>query len=112
MLKNDVLRGQKNFDLVFRKGKSKGDRYVVVFYLKNGLEYNRCGFIASKKVGNSVVRNRAARLMKESYRMIRDDIASGYDIVFIARNTITDCKCDDVRKSIISALKRSGIYQK
>lgn len=112
MLKKDVLRGQKAFDNVFSRGKSKGDRFIVVFYLRNNLEYSRTAFIASKKVGNSVVRNRAARLMKESYRQIRDSIDSGYDIVFIARRTITDCKCQDVLKSMKSAVRRAGLSDK
>ena len=53
MLKKDVLRGAKNFNSVYKKGRSVGDRYIVLFYKKNGLPYNRTAFLASKKVGNS-----------------------------------------------------------
>ena len=108
MLKKDVLRGQKAFDSVYKKGKSKADRYIVIFFKKNYLEYNRTAFVASKKVGNSVARNRAARLMKESYRHIKDSIDIGYDIIFIARNTIIDCKSYDVEKSMNSVVRRAG----
>lgn len=85
---------------------------MVLFYKKNGLSYNRIAFLASKKVGNSVTRNRARRLMKESYRQINERIAVGYDIIFIARNTIINTKCADVKKSIEAALKRCGILSK
>ena len=68
MLKRNVLRKKTDFDSIYNRGKSVGDRYVVLFYKPNGLAYNRTGFLASKKVGNSVKRNRARRLMKESYR--------------------------------------------
>lgn len=112
MLKKDVLRGVKNFNNIYKKGKSVGDRYVVIFYKKNNLPYNRTAFLASKKVGNSVARNRAARLMRESYRQIKDSFNIGYDIIFIARNTINDKKCQDVLKSMKSAAKRSGIIKK
>lgn len=111
MLKKDVLRRQESFDKIFKKGKSKGDKYIVLFYLPNYLEYNRIAFIASKKVGNSVIRNRAARLMKESYRQIKNDFKTGYDIVFIARGNIIDCKCKAVLKSMKSAVKRAGLFK-
>ena len=68
MLKRNVLRKKTDFDSIYNRGKSVGDRYVVLFYKPNGLAYNRTGFLASKKVWNSVQRNRARRLMKESYR--------------------------------------------
>ena len=74
-----VLRRQKDFDRVYRKGKSVGSRYVVIFTLKNHLPYPRTAFLASKKVGNSVQRNRARRLMKESMRLTEIQLPEGYD---------------------------------
>ena len=112
MLKKDVLRGAKNFNNIYKNGKSVGDRYIVLFYKKNGLPYNRTAFLASKKVGNSVARNRAARLMRESCRQISDNFNTGYDIIFIARNTINGRKCQEVLKSMKSAARRSGIIKK
>lgn len=111
MLKKTVLRGKRDFSLIYRKGKSVGDRYVVLFYRKNGLPYNRTAFLASKKVGNSVKRNRAKRLMKESYRLTSLSIPSGYDFVCIARNTINGAKCQQVQKSLESVLKKSGVVK-
>ena len=92
MLKKDILRRKDDFTYIYKKGRSVGERYVVLFYKKNNLSYNRIAFLASKKVGNSVERNRARRLMKENYRLLKDDIKSGYDLIFIARNTINDKK--------------------
>lgn len=111
MLRKDVLRRKKDFSNIYKKGKSKGDRYVVVFSKKNGLEYNRISFLASKKVGNSVERNRARRLMKESMRLSGVNLKKGYDIVIIARNTITkdSAKEKDVRRSLNRALKKTGV---
>lgn len=111
MLKKDVLRKKEDFNRVYKKGKSVGDRFVVVFCLRNNLEYNRISYLASKKVGNSVKRNRARRLMRESMRDMVD-IKKGYDIIVIARNTINDRKCADVKKSLEAALKRLKLSQK
>ena len=50
--------------------------------------------------------------MKESYRDHVNDLATGYDIIFIARKTILNLKCADVKKSIEAATKRAGILKK
>ena len=113
MLKRNVLRKKSDFSAIYNKGKSIGDRYVVLFYRKNGLPYHRTGFLASKKVGNSVKRNRARRLMKESYRHLLPMLPQGgYDFITIARNTISNQKCADVEKSLRSAFRRTGVMEK
>ena len=111
MLKKNVLRKKSDFSAIYNKGKSVGSRYVVVFYRPNHLPYNRTGFLASKKVGNSVKRNRARRLMKASYREIADKLPVGYDFIIIARNTISGQKCADVRRSLYSAFKKTGVIK-
>ena len=112
MLKQNILRKQADFDKLYKNGKSAGDRYVVVFARPNGLEITRTAFLASKKVGNSVARNRARRLMKESYRLSLADIPTGMDIIFIARNTIKNKKQDEVERSLRAALTKVGIIQR
>ncbi|MBQ6495866.1 MAG: ribonuclease P protein component [Firmicutes bacterium] len=111
MLKKEILRKKEDFSDIYKRGKSIPERYIVLFYKKNDLPYNRISFLASKKVGNSVQRNRAKRLMKESYRHICTDIKEGYDIILIARNTILDRKCDDVRRSLERAVKKGNLYK-
>ena len=111
MLKKNVLRKKSDFSAIYNKGKSVGDRYVVLFYRKNGLTYNRTGFLASKKVGNSVKRKRARRLMKEAYRTFSGELPQGYDFIIIARNTISGRKCADVEKSLKSAFKKTGVLK-
>lgn len=112
MLKKDILRRKDDFSSIYKRGKSVGERYIVLFYKKNGLSYNRTAFLASKKVGNSVERNRARRLMKESYRFLKEDIKIGYDLIFIARNTIKDKKYYHVNKSMANALLKSKLINR
>lgn len=114
MLKRNVLRKKADFQSIYNRGKSVGDRFVVLFYRPNGLVYNRTGFLASKKVGNSVKRNRARRLMKESYRHLAERLPQHvhYDFIIIARNTISGKKCAEVEKSLLSAIKRAGVIKK
>ena len=56
-----------------------------MYLLENGTEGNRVGISVSKKVGNSVVRHRTVRLIRESYRLQEDKIGRGYDMVVVAR---------------------------
>lgn len=109
MLREDVLRKKSDFDAVYNKGRSAGSKYVVLFYHKNGLGLTRTCFLASKKVGNSVMRNRARRLMKESYRQLKGRVPEGYDLIFIARNSIQERVCSEVKRSMEDALKRAKL---
>ncbi|MBR2736875.1 MAG: ribonuclease P protein component [Firmicutes bacterium] len=108
MLSKYVLRRDDDFKRIYKQGRSTGGRYVVVFCRRNGFDYNRLAYLASKKVGNSVKRNRARRLMRESMRQI-GPLEQGYDIILIARNTINNRKCADVKKSIEAALRKLKI---
>lgn len=49
--------------------------------------------------------------MKESYRHIEHRLPAGWDFIFIARNTILNQKCADVKKSMEIALKRVGVLR-
>ena len=111
MRKKEVLRGKKDINRVYNKGKSIRDRYLVIIYLKNRLPYTRTAFLASKKVGNSVQRNRAKRLMKESYRARLDIIKEGYDLIIIARNTINGRKCGEVGESLDKSLRKAHLVE-
>jgi len=112
MLKKEILRKKDDFKAIYKAGRSIPERYIVLFYRKNDLPFSRTAFLASKKVGNSVQRNRAKRLMKESYRLNRDRFSPGYDLIFIARNTINGQQLRDVEKSMMSAVKRGKITLK
>ena len=109
MLKKEVLRNRNDFSRIYGKGKSIGDRYVVLFFMKNEIGFNRLAFLASKKVGNSVQRNRARRLMRESWKNIQHALPEGYDFIIIARNSINGRKCPEVEVSLRKALRRAGL---
>ena len=100
---------KKNFDFqkVYREGKSYANRYLVMYVLKNGTEYNRIGISVSKKVGNSIVRHRLKRLIKEAYRLQEDMFHSGLDIVVIARMSAKDISYQET----VSALLHLGGLQ-
>ena len=80
------LRNNLQFQNVYKNGHSKANKYLIMYILENNSDYNRLGISVSKKVGNSVVRHRVKRLIKESYRLHEKMFNSGLDIVVIARS--------------------------
>ncbi|MBO5235930.1 MAG: ribonuclease P protein component [Spirochaetaceae bacterium] len=69
MIFSESLKKNKDFQIVYKKGKSYANKYLVMYVLNNEEKKNRLGISVSKKVGNSVVRHRLTRLVRESYRL-------------------------------------------
>ena len=82
---SESLKKNSDFQKVYRQGKSYANRYLVMYVLENHTEGNRLGISVSKKVGNSVVRHHLARLVRESFRLNRDTLEEGLDIIVVAR---------------------------
>lgn len=108
-----MIQSLKNpqFRTVYSYGRSKSDRYLVMYVYPNGLEENRLGITVSKKNGNSVVRSRLKRIIKEAYRLQQQRFLSGYDIVIIARNPSIDQKSTQMERSILALAEKFHILK-
>lgn len=82
---SEGLKNTNQFKIVYNNGKSYANRELVMYLRKNDSDTNRLGISVSKKVGNSVVRHRITRLIRESYRLNEAVLLQGYDIVVVAR---------------------------
>ncbi|MCI5741935.1 MAG: ribonuclease P protein component [Lachnospiraceae bacterium] len=98
---SESLKKNKDFQKVYKKGKSYANKYLVMYVLKNDLEKNRIGISVSKKVGNSVIRHHLTRLIRESYRLHEDVFDSGLDIVIIARNSAREIGFHEVESALL-----------
>ena len=98
---SESLKKNKDFQQVYRHGTSKANRYLVMYVLDNQYMKNRLGISVSKKVGNSVVRHRLTRLIRESYRLSETRFHSGYDIVVIARPVAKDKNYFEVESALL-----------
>lgn len=81
----ESLKKNRDFQLVYKTGTSYVNKCLVMYARENQLGKNRIGISVSKKVGNSVVRHRLCRLVRESYRLHEDVFRRGFDIVVVAR---------------------------
>ena len=100
MVNTASLRKNFEFKLVYNKGRSHANRHLIMYVMKNNSDSNRLGISVSKKIGNSVMRNRVKRVIRESYRVQEQEIKKGYDIIFIARTNIVGVKFSEVIGSI------------
>ncbi len=107
----ESLRKNFQFKNVYKRGKSIANRHLVMYVFPNKQEVNRLGVSVSKKVGNSVVRSRVTRLVKESYRLQEDNISIGYDIIVIARNSMNGLSYKETYSSLRHLLKKHNMYK-
>lgn len=105
----DSLKKNSDFQNVYFKGKSKANRYLVMYVAQNNLSINRLGISVSKKVGNSVVRHHLTRLIREAYRLNSNMFNSSLDIVVIARNTAKDKTYKEVESALLHLAKLHNI---
>lgn len=108
---SESLKKNADFQKVYQNGKSYANRYLVMYLLKNETDGNRLGISVSKKVGNSVVRHRVTRLIRESYRLNEEMFNSGLDIVVIARNSAKDKTCQEIESALLHLGKLHGILK-
>ena len=111
MEKEYRLRSNDDFIKVYKKGKKYWNRNLILYVRKNGLKYSRVGFSITKKVGNSVVRNKIRRRMKEIYRLNFDNIKVGYDIIFIPKKNTVDINYKDLEKAMLHIFKKGDLLK-
>ncbi|PKM66028.1 MAG: ribonuclease P protein component [Firmicutes bacterium HGW-Firmicutes-2] len=97
------------FVKVYQTGKSKANKFLIMYVLKKNENSSRLGISVSKKVGNSVIRHRVKRLIKEAYRLNSKSFWPGYDIVIIARSTAKDKSYKDIESALMHLVKLNKI---
>lgn len=106
------IKKNRDFLKVYHQGKSYANKYLVMYVLKNNSEENRFGITVSKKVGNSVVRHRVTRLIRESIRLNLEQFEKGFDIVLIARNTAKGRGYFEIESAVIHLGKLHHIVKR
>ena len=107
----ETLKSNEDFKMVYTKRKSYANRELVMYIAKNGTDTKRLGVSVSKKFGNSIVRHRLARLIREAFRLSTDCIPDGYDYVVVARASLKDKGFFETKESMIHLLKLHKLYK-
>jgi ribonuclease P protein component len=81
------LSRSRDFDAVYRQGKSVSTRFLVLYWFPrdDAADDPRLGLAVPKAAGGAVVRNRIKRQLREIWRALGEQVAPGRDYVLIAR---------------------------
>ncbi|MBD3161631.1 MAG: ribonuclease P protein component, partial [Candidatus Latescibacteria bacterium] len=105
------LRRRSEFRHLYDHGTSIRGVLMVLILGPNERTEARRGFVASRKVGSAVARNRAKRLLREAYRLIRPRVRlEGLDLVLIARPALREAKIGEAVEELTGLFKRAGVW--
>ncbi len=100
------LRTAAEFDAVFKRGVRISGRLFLLVVAPNGTRAHRLGLAVSRRVGGAVARNRAKRLLRESFRRLAGPAGSGVDIVVVAHKELVACGQAEVDRELGERLRR------
>lgn len=84
----EKIKKNSDFQIIYEKGQKAYGHYCLIFYKKEKTPFeNKYGFVASKKVGNAVCRNRVKRIFREFVKNHSDIFPKDHSFVFVAKKT-------------------------
>ena len=110
-MKITPITGNRDFQRVYRRGKSCVSPGLVTYVLKNKNNNLRIGITTSKKVGKAVKRNRSRRLIRAAFSHLDVDMNQNYDIIFVARTKTCFLKSYEVERYMREYLRSLGIMK-
>jgi ribonuclease P protein component len=106
------LKKNSEFQRVYGRKRSYANGYLIMYAAPNHSELSRIGISASKKIGNSIVRHRVSRLIREAYRLNKEQLAGGFDIVIVARPAAAKAGFFEIQESYLNLLGRHHLLKK
>jgi ribonuclease P protein component len=104
---NRVLQ-RANFRQAYEQGRKFQAKYFTAFVLANAGVQPRLGITATRKMGNSVARNRARRLVREVFRKNKRLVPSGIDIIINVKSPLAEALYQDLESDFILFLERAS----
>lgn len=109
MGKVKILKENRDFHRLYKKGKSLVTPVVVIYYSRNKYNETRFGITTGKKIGNAVKRNRARRIIRAAFYELSSSLKNDYDFVFVARGKTPYVKSTDIKKVMEKRFKENNL---
>ena len=106
------LKENAAFRRLYYRGTNAGNRYLVIYCRRNGMQVNRMGLTVSTKLGHAVVRNRVRRRLREIVRLNEDKLTTGYDFVIVARAAAVEAEFSALTKAFLTLTDKLGMQKK
>jgi ribonuclease P protein component len=81
---------------------------VVVFVAPGS---GNVAFVAGRRVGGAVIRNRARRVLRAAWRELAPRVREGFDVALVARGTIRGAKTQDLVAEVDELLTRARVIR-
>ena len=106
MKKEEVVKNNRDFDYIIKKGECKKNNEYVIYYKDNEKGFDRFGISVSKKIGNAVTRNYYKRVIRNICDKNKNLYSNSKDYIIIMRKGLTSLKFDEACKSINDLLEK------
>jgi ribonuclease P protein component len=103
------ISNSQEYNNTYKNGLKIPGKYLIAYIMINNLGINRFGIVASKKVGNAVIRNRSRRRIRAIAESSGEHLQPGYDIVIIARQSIVATDYNRLEKDFYTVMKKAGL---
>ncbi len=104
-----TLKENRDFQRIYRRGKSYASPVLVTYITKNRDNNLQIGITTGKKIGCAVNRSRCRRIIRAAYTQIQPQLKTGYNIVFVARSKTPYVKSTDVLQAMRQHFKQANI---
>ena len=103
------IKKNKDFSFIYNNSKKVYTRYAIIFIKENNKKEQRFGFVASKKTGKAVQRNRIKRLFREFVKLNKSKFKESSDYIFVGKSNLKEniksLKYKDIEKDMLKAVK-------
>ena len=106
------MKKNSQFDYIFKNGKSLKQNKLLLFYSKTKSNKPKIGVVVSKKIGNSVTRNKIKRLIRESIRLNLAKLNTSYNYILVARQGIEILSYHEINNDFLKLLEKSELCLK